>query len=67
MPYLHELPSWPAFRWDDGKLLPLLAQVRHQQGRLLGRMECLGFSLQALGVLMPAEPGGRSTSYHLVP
>jgi Fic family protein len=34
-------------RWDNSKLLPLLADVRHRQGRLLGRMEGLGFRLRA--------------------
>jgi len=29
--------------WDNDKLSPILASVRHLQGRLLGRMESLGF------------------------
>jgi len=45
--YIHENPDWPNLRWDDAKLLPLLADVRHRQGRLLGRMEGLGFRLRA--------------------
>lgn len=47
MRYIHEEPDWPKLRWDDAKLLPLLADVRHRQGRLLGRMEGLGFRLRA--------------------
>ena len=47
MSYIHESADWPNFRWDDAKLLPLLADVRHRQGRLLGRMEGLGFRLRA--------------------
>ena len=47
MSYIHEDPAWPNLRWDDAKLLPLLADVRHRQGRLLGRMEGLGFRLRA--------------------
>ncbi len=47
MSYIHEIADWPNLRWDDGKLLPLLADVRHRQGRLLGRMEGLGFWLRA--------------------
>ena len=46
MNYIHELADWPHLRWDDRKLLPLLADVRHRQGRLLGRMEGLGFGLR---------------------
>lgn len=44
--YIHQQDQWPNFRWDQGKLEVLLAEVRHQQGRLLGRMEALGFALQ---------------------
>src|ERR1700716_2179399 len=46
MPYIHELPDWPKFRWDQKTLADLLAAVRHRQGRLIGRMEGLGFSLR---------------------
>ncbi|MDQ2084426.1 Fic family protein [Xanthobacteraceae bacterium Astr-EGSB] len=44
--YIHELPKWPRFRWDQESLTETLAAVRHRQGRLLGRMEGLGFSLR---------------------
>jgi Fic family protein len=44
--YIHQLPEWPHFQWDTEALADLLAQTRHRQGRLLGRMESLGFSLQ---------------------
>jgi Fic family protein len=47
MSYIHENPDWPNLRWDNATLLPLLADVRHRQGRLLGRMEGLGFRLRA--------------------
>jgi Fic family protein len=47
MGYIHENPDWPNLRWDNATLLPLLADVRHRQGRLLGRMEGLGFRLRA--------------------
>lgn len=45
--YIHQLPNWPQFTWQKDQLTTLLAEVRHQQGRLLGKMESLGFSLQA--------------------
>jgi Fic family protein len=45
--YIHEKAGWPRLKWNDAKLLPLLADVRHRQGRLLGRMEGLGFQLRA--------------------
>ncbi|MDR0781943.1 MAG: Fic family protein [Pseudomonadales bacterium] len=49
--YIHELSEWPAFRWNDAALTQRLAAVRHRQGRLLGRMEALGFDLRAEAAL----------------
>jgi Fic family protein len=45
--YIHQKAGWPQFTWDPGELMSLLAAVRHRQGRLLGKMEGLGFGLQA--------------------
>ena len=44
--YIHELSDWPSFKWDHEGLSALLAAVRHRQGRLIGRMEALGFRLR---------------------
>jgi Fic family protein len=44
--YIHELSDWPKVHWDQDRLAGTLASVRHQQGRLVGRMEALGFPLQ---------------------
>ncbi len=49
--YIHNHTNWTDFRWDNDKLLPLLGRVRHLQGKLLGQMENLGFSLQEEAVL----------------
>ena len=46
MRYIHQLKNWPRFIWDQQTVYPLLTEVRHRQGRLLGKMEGLGFSLQ---------------------
>ena len=46
MPYIHQRPTWPKLSWNSSKVLPLLAEVRHLQGRLLGSMESLGFDLR---------------------
>ena len=43
--YIHERENWYNFVWDNEKILPILASVRHLQGKLLGRMESLGFDL----------------------
>jgi Fic family protein len=45
-PYLHQFPDWPQFHWDQEALGFPLAEISHRQGRLLGRMEGLGFTLQ---------------------
>ena len=45
--YIHELPDWPNFQWEQEKLAGPLVALRHRQGRLIGRMETLGFPLRA--------------------
>ncbi len=49
--YIHERPEWPGFRWDSERISPRLVEVRHRQGRLIGRMEGLGFQLRTEAVL----------------
>lgn len=49
--YIHELPDWPKFTWNLDDLAKLLAAVWQRQGRLTGRMQALGFSLQEEAVL----------------
>ena len=51
MTYIHERPDWPHFTWDQEKLVSRLAAVRHRQGRLLGRMEAIGFPLRKEAML----------------
>jgi Fic family protein len=46
MTWLYQETRWPEFTWDGARLAPKLAAVRHRQGRLLGRMEALGFALR---------------------
>jgi Fic family protein len=45
--YIHEQADWPNFAWDDAALAAALADIRHKQGRILGRMESLGFDLRS--------------------
>lgn len=49
--YIHELPDWPNFRWDQEGLAGYLAAIRHEQGRLLGRLEALGFEFRQEALL----------------
>ncbi|MCJ2060473.1 Fic family protein [Methylobacterium sp. J-048] len=51
MVYIYDRPDWPRFRWDKTALLAPLAAVRYRQGRLLGRMEALGYDLREEAVL----------------
>ncbi|QEX18083.1 cell division protein Fic [Hypericibacter terrae] len=51
MSYIHELPDWPELSWDHKVLAEPLAAVRHRQGRLIGRMEGLGFDLRSEATL----------------
>lgn len=44
--WIHEHHNWPNFIWDAEILASKLADIRHRQGRLLGRMEGLGFELR---------------------
>lgn len=51
MTYIYEQEGWPKLHWRDERLAARLAEVRHRQGRLLGRMEALGFPLRTEAVL----------------
>ena len=51
MKYIHDLDNWPHFIWSTEAISGQLASVRHRQGRLIGRMEALGFDLRAEAVL----------------
>jgi Fic family protein len=44
--YIWERPDWPKLSWDESALAPLLLRVAREQGRLLGKMEALGFELR---------------------
>jgi len=46
MNYIWNLDEWPVLTWDTEGLIPLLTRVSHEQGRLLGKMEGLGFDLR---------------------
>jgi Fic family protein len=46
MAFIHENPGWPNLVWDGDALAGDLAGVRYKQGRLLGKMEALGFDLR---------------------
>lgn len=45
--FIHERKDWPNFHWDSEELIPLLGRVRNLQGKLLGKMESVGFNLRS--------------------
>lgn len=49
--YIHQIAAWPTFNWSEEKLSNLLATVRFSQGKLIGHMGALGFSLQTEAML----------------
>ncbi|QIG89195.1 Fic family protein [Chryseobacterium sp. POL2] len=44
--YIHQLKDWAQFNWSQDELINLLAEVRQLQGKLLGKVELLGFDLK---------------------
>ena len=44
--YIHQHAKWLRFTWKQETAAPLLAEVRHMQARLLGRMDALGFGIK---------------------
>lgn len=49
--YIWRLKGWPTHTWDKEALAGLLAETRHKQGILLGRMSALGFPLREEALL----------------
>ena len=64
--YIHQKDNWPNFTWINDELVNLLSEARNLQGRLIGRMESIGFDLRnealldtlTLDVLKSAEIEG---------
>lgn len=44
--YIWEQTDWPGLKIDLAEVSSMLAAVRHEQGRLLGQMQALGFKMQ---------------------
>ena len=44
--YIWEQDHWPDLTWESERFAALLGQVSREQGRLLGRMQDLGFELR---------------------
>ena len=44
--YIYEYESWPEFTWEQSLIAKRLAEIRFQQGSLIGKMGVLGFALK---------------------
>jgi Fic family protein len=44
--YIYHKDNWPHFTWNTELLISLLSEARNLQGRLIGKMELLGFDLR---------------------
>lgn len=45
-PFIHQIDNWPNFTWNNDEIVNLLSEARNLQGRLIGKMESLGFELR---------------------
>lgn len=44
--YIHQHKDWTNFMWSEKDYISLLSEVRNLQGRLIGKVELLGFALK---------------------
>jgi Fic family protein len=44
--FIHQQVNWPNFTWKNDEIVNLLSEARNLQGRLIGKMESLGFDLR---------------------
>ena len=49
--YIYQNVDWPNFTWDNDRLLSTLSKVRNLQGRIIGKMESIGFNLRNEAIL----------------
>lgn len=72
--YIYQYDQWPDFRWNDKEINVILGKVRHFQGKILGQMGVLGFSIKeeallstlTLDVLKSSEIEGELLNYEQV-
>ena len=72
--YIYQYSNWPDFTWNEDAIQVLFGKVRHLQGKLLGTMNSLGFSIKeetmlstlTLDVLKSSEIEGEKLNYEQV-
>lgn len=72
--YIYQYDQWPEFTWDDKVINVILGKVRHLQGKIMGQMGALGFTIKeeailstlTLDVLKSSEIEGEILNYEQV-
>ncbi len=72
--YIYQYQQWPNFTWNDKVIGVIVGKVRHLQGKILGQMGALGFSIKeetilstlTLDVLKSSEIEGELLNYEQV-
>jgi Fic family protein len=72
--YIYQYGSWPHFTWKEEKIQLILGKVRYLQGKLLGQLSLVGFSLKeetlvstlTLDILKSSEIEGEMLNYDQV-
>lgn len=49
--YIHQLKDWPHFKWKAEKIHILLVELRHLQGKVMGKMQEIGFPIKTAATL----------------
>lgn len=44
--YVYQKFDWPNFYWESGLVLMYLGEIRYLQGRLIGKLDALGFEMR---------------------
>jgi Fic family protein len=72
--YIYQYDNWPHFNWNEQEIQVTLGKIRHLQGKFLGQMSALGFSLKeetllttlTLNILKSSEIEGEILNYEQV-
>jgi Fic family protein len=72
--YIYEHPNWTDFLWQDKAINRVFGEVRLMQGKIIGQMNALGFSVKeeatltalTLDVVKSSEIEGELLNYHQV-
>lgn len=72
--YIYERKNWTNFTWQEKEISALFGEVRHMQGKIMGKMNALGFSEKeeatlstlTLDIIKSSEIEGELLNYNQV-